>query len=342
MTLIARAAPADGIQPDPCPGVTGEIVVDDICVFEQIAAPWDLLVTPKDRKPFGHRKTYLITRSVILYQESFDACIRVQGLTPAGMLGFSLPLRLGARSAYWNAPPREAGLPASLPGALDAVLDAGQEHVIVLVNRALVHENWSADCVSSLERALASRWLPAQPGAVDQLAAWLVSVLKMAQQRPGMFRTPRSVRAFEAALLDRLAQTVQFPPVDATRADATQRQRGLARAIEFLRENDTALLTVPQLCRAANVSQRTLEYAFRDAFGLTPIGYLRRQRFHLARRALLAARQERASVADIAYQAGFFELGRFAGTYRSLFGERPSDTLGRCPPEARGFPLYRS
>jgi AraC-like DNA-binding protein len=86
------------------------------------------------------------------------------------------------------------------------------------------------------------------------------------------------------------------------------------------------------------VSQRTLEYAFRDAFGLTPIGYLRLHRFHRARNCLLAARPERESVTNIAYRAGFFELGRFSGTYRSLFGERPSDTLRRCSPAGQGLP----
>ena len=45
------------------------------------------------------------------------------------------------------------------------------------------------------------------------------------------------------------------------------------------------------------------------------------------RHALENARPGEATVTRIATDYGFFELGRFAATYTSLFGERPSDTL---------------
>jgi AraC family ethanolamine operon transcriptional activator len=341
MSAMAKTAPADRIQPRARAGMVGEIVADDICVYEQISAPWEILATPRDRKPFGHRKTYLITPSVILYRESFNSCIRVQGLTPPGMLGFSIPLRLGARSTYWNTPPDGASLPASMPGALDSVLDAGQAHIIVLVSLGFVRAVLPDDFAASLENALRGRSLPAAPDAIEEMGRWLLGVLETARQRPEAFQRPASVRAYEEELLARLRGMARLEVRNAPRPAPSCRERGLARAIEFLRANDPATLTVPQLCNAANVSQRSLEYAFREAFGLTPIGYLRLRRFHRARHALLAARQEDACVADTAHQAGFFELGRFAGTYRGLFGESPSATLGRRAPEARGFPPHR-
>ena len=44
----------------------------------------------------------------------------------------------------------------------------------------------------------------------------------------------------------------------------------------------------------------------------------------------LASQAERAcTVALIANEWGISELGRMAGRYRELFGELPSDTLGR-------------
>jgi hypothetical protein len=49
------------------------------------------------------------------------------------------------------------------------------------------------------------------------------------------------------------------------------------------------------------------------------------------RHALEAARPGEATVTRIATDFGFFELGRFAAMYTSLFGERPSDTLRGDP-----------
>lgn len=114
-------------------------VADDPSHHEEISAPWDILITPLECGAYGHRKHYLLTPSIIIYEESFDTPVRIRGLTPHGKLGLTAPLRLGRRSSYWNAEPDNKGLPASLPGALDFQIDAGQSHLIILLDISLVH-----------------------------------------------------------------------------------------------------------------------------------------------------------------------------------------------------------
>lgn len=65
-----------------------------------------------------------------------------------------------------------------------------------------------------------------------------------------------------------------------------------------------------------------------------PMRFLLRRRMHLARRALHAADPATATVTAIAMQFGFWELGRFAAEYKTLFAEPPSATLRR-PREGR-------
>jgi len=90
------------------------------------------------------------------------------------------------------------------------------------------------------------------------------------------------------------------------------------------------LPTIPELCRVAGVSQRTLEYGFRDLLGVTPVRYLKLLRLNRVRRSLVRRRSEDETVTSVAVRSGFSDLGRFAGEYRQLFGERPSDTLRRA------------
>ena len=82
-----------------------------------------------------------------------------------------------------------------------------------------------------------------------------------------------------------------------------------------------------ELCNASNVSERTLQYAFRDIMGMSPLTYLHRLRLHRARDELRAAMSDSTSVTDVALNWGFWHFGEFSRAYKNCFGELPSVTL---------------
>ncbi len=86
---------------------------------------------------------------------------------------------------------------------------------------------------------------------------------------------------------------------------------------------------VRDLTDAAKVSERTLYRAFHDWYGISPVRYLRLQKLHSVRDALLAANPDTTTVTDVFVQHDIRHFGRFAGVYRTLFGELPSQTLSR-------------
>ena len=97
----------------------------------------------------------------------------------------------------------------------------------------------------------------------------------------------------------------------------------------FLREHFDEPIHMAQLCDITGVSERSLRNACHAVHGTSPKRYLTRRRMEAVRVALAEPRPGEATVTRIATDHGFFELGRFAATYTSLFGERPSDTLRR-------------
>ncbi len=112
---------------------------------------------------------------------------------------------------------------------------------------------------------------------------------------------------------------------------AGRRHLIVARFEAYLDANPTTRLSLPEICDAIDVAERTLRRACEDLLGMSPIRYLSFRRMHLVRRALLRAMPSTVTVTKIACDYGFCELGRFSNAYRALFGESPSATLKRPP-----------
>jgi AraC family ethanolamine operon transcriptional activator len=103
----------------------------------------------------------------------------------------------------------------------------------------------------------------------------------------------------------------------------------IRRAEDWIEMAEPERLNVLDLSSALGIPVRTLQRAFQAQVGLGPVSYLRRRRLVLARRALLEASPEAASVTQIAMDHGFWDLGRFSVAYHRIFGEKPSTTLRR-------------
>jgi AraC family ethanolamine operon transcriptional activator len=86
-------------------------------------------------------------------------------------------------------------------------------------------------------------------------------------------------------------------------------------------------LTLADLSEVAGVSERQVRAAFSSVFGISPRGYLRVAALYEVRRRLVTGPPAPDPVSRAATDFGFWHLGRFAGQYRSLFGELPNETL---------------
>jgi AraC-like DNA-binding protein len=106
-------------------------------------------------------------------------------------------------------------------------------------------------------------------------------------------------------------------------------------ALSVVRQAQTAFAdpartpNIADLCSASGVSARWLHKCFVDIYGTSPSQYIRLRRLSVARERLLDPNAPAKSVKEVALSLGFLESGRFAEYYRSIFGERPKETLFR-------------
>jgi AraC family ethanolamine operon transcriptional activator len=106
----------------------------------------------------------------------------------------------------------------------------------------------------------------------------------------------------------------------------------LVRSVEnYIDTAGTRPVHISEICTEFAVSRRSLHRAFDEVLGMGPVTFLRHKRLCDIHSILRECDPTQTTVAKVAIEHGFIELGRFAYYYHALFGEHPSKTLGACP-----------
>jgi AraC-like DNA-binding protein len=224
---------------------------------------------------------------------------------------------------------------AAAPGVeASFVVDPAWESMTVLVPRPDLCAHLAArqrDSEFHLPSGIET--LRADAERVRRLFRWGQRLLTTAVRRPDLFNERREERdAAQVELLELLLAVLDVAThVEPSRSDQTRQAQNrmvkIAEDYALSRARDP--LYVSDLCRVTGVGERTLQYAFKQVMGLTPITYLNRVRLHRVRQALLAAPRGSTTISAEALKWGFWHFGEFSRAYRDCFGELPSATLRR-------------
>jgi len=106
---------------------------------------------------------------------------------------------------------------------------------------------------------------------------------------------------------------------------ASNRERILTRALDYIRHNYHLDIKIRDLVEYAHSTSRNLQLVFKSQFGLTPLQFLRSYRLIKFHKGL----RRYGSVTEAAVGSGLRHMGRLPDQYRSMFGENPGDYLGR-------------
>jgi len=238
-----------------------------------------------------------------------------------------------ARGAVNGLPVRPGMLLAAAPESeARFVVDAGWESVTFLLPPPDIHAHLAVrqpDREFRMPQGVEA--LQVSEARARPLFDWGKRLVDTAVLDPVLFNESETERsAAEAELLETLLATLDvaddFTP---NRRDRTRQAQSLIVKVaeDHALSQTGANIYVTDLCKAAGVSERTLEYAFKAVLGLTPVAYLIRLRLHRVRQALLAAPPGSTTVTAEALRWGFWHLGEFSRAYKDCFGESPSDTL---------------
>ena len=167
------------------------------------------------------------------------------------------------------------------------------------------------------------------PHAMAKLQRLHAAAADLAENAREIIANPDAALGLEQTLIEAMIDCLTYGEGRDNTLAQGQHAIVMRRFRKVVEENSEKPLYIPQICQAIRVSGRTLRMCCQEHLGMGAKHYLLLRRLHLARRALREAVPDATTVTEIATRYGFWELGRFAVEYHSLFGESPSATLRR-------------
>jgi AraC family ethanolamine operon transcriptional activator len=286
--------------------------------------------------PFRARQVFVRLESAAVAFQSTNLRLRTRTRVREDLLAY---VTFGPQSTGTvnGIPVRPGMMLAAEPGAeARFVVDAGWESITFLLPPQEIRAHLTA---RQREREFCLpqgvEMLRVNPERVHRLFDWGKRLADTAVLDPAPFNESEIERGVaQVELLETLLATLDVAnDFEPSRSDRTRQARSVIVKIaeDHALSQTGASLYVTDLCRVTGVSERTLEYAFKEITGLTPMTYLMRLRLHRVRQALLAATPESTTVSAEALNWGFWHFGEFSHAYKDCFGELPSDTLRRKP-----------
>ena len=171
--------------------------------------------------------------------------------------------------------------------------------------------------------------------SIDAFHFTVREIAKLAERDSSLFENSDIRKGIEHSLLEiqlTVLNRTLDEPNNINGKGAKSHEYTIKRSIEFLEANSYTPIHLLDLCSALDVKMRSLNYAFQEFYGVSPIRYLRLARYAKVRRDLVSADPKTTTVTEIATRWHFWHFGRFSVEYKNLYGESPSVTLGKARP----------
>ena len=284
---------------------------------------------------FSRHVQFAGTERSALYVEEYGARSHNLGALRGDRLAFCLPI-METESRWWGRSISHGVMPMSHSGkTIHATFDAGQRHVVMILDRQWCLEELSRGMVGqilnieSILNPQHSSFLEIHPLQVQRWSQRLCRLLTRVVSWPE--KVPK--QQFESELLTAVRSLLE--PAEVSQLIESRSKQVVEMTLTYADAFQSQSPTVSELCANVNVSRRTLEVAFQTIVGKSPLQFLTQRRLCRAYVDLKRAKNESSRVTDIAFAHGFTELGRFANRYQKIFGELPSETLRQYSSQRR-------
>lgn len=279
---------------------------------------WDLDFRLLGTGGFSGKVKQLVSRDVLITYARFKSGLDQSGTTPPGYRTFVIP-GYNCNGFWWRGHhvTRDDLLLFPRSSELQSASHADFEVFTISINATYL-EKLAYGLGIDVSLALGREVIHLDAHSADNLRHLAGTVVKYEGGTVAWETT--------LALVERLVICTAQDHLE-ERVSLRQRDLAVDRIVQYVRSTPVPTSQLAQLCRIAKVSERTLQYAFKERYGISPNVFVKRWKLNSARRLLLMADSAETAISAVAASQGFLHQGQFATEYRTLFSELPSKTL---------------
>jgi AraC family ethanolamine operon transcriptional activator len=305
---------------------------NDFDLYSENMLKWNLeLFQIKGGKFQGSLRQAVLPNIIIQYYRT-NKGLKLKGSAPQGYNNFSIVLN-GESAPIWRGKELNHGTIAVLPenGELEGITPDGFETLELAVSKSYmenVKKYLGLDEI--LDIPAKDKIFNCDKTLLDKLKLLLLNSQSMLNNGSAISSNSNFINELEHYTAAALIRSFSPPKTTDKYKQSDARRKAIKRIEDITEQKNDEQLTVAELCHYANVSLRTLEYAFREKYDLSPKQYLRTVRLNKVHKLLLKSSPRDVNISDVANKFGFWHMGQFAKDYQNLFGELPSETLNKA------------
>lgn len=303
----------------------------DFDVMAQGLPGWQVEAIQMGHGPFDGRMDLANFFGFTFCQLTMNREVLVRGNHRPGTFGFGFP-RIQAQPTSVSGRAMKSGQVISLgPDVmLDQVTNSNYHSIFVEIEQDVFLKNCAILTRQELNHHL-SPIILTPPAALSQRVSLAIQrIIHFVLLPSHASHSELVLRRKTDALMAKLCQMIlQAKDTSDIPLRIRNRQAIFRAAEEFMNYHPDGSLSMMDLCKLLEVSERSVHYSFQETVGLSPMAYYRKKRLNMVRRHLKEIDRDTVHIANVARRFGFWHTGQFAIDYFRIFGELPSTTTDR-------------
>lgn len=312
--------------------------------MSQFIKGWDQEYIQLEKGQFSWEIDIIQIGKFQIYEESFGAKTYAKGLVPAETIVVAVfPQSLSCEGRFLGV---ELTPYSTVVGNYQQQYEfiSGNQYKVLLMAAPIVEVVSFAERMQiplTEKQLLSQRIIIPNSNVYNEFSRYLKEVLVMGKMQPALLKDPIKSKFWgQLILADAIPLFIDIlnaKPLMFLQEKHSKRRQMVKQAERLMKENLQQPITLKDLCQEINLSQRSVYYAFQEAYGLPPMQYLKILRLNSVRRSLKTSNPVNTTVTEIATKWGFWHLGQFSVDYRKMFGEAPATTLRQNPKNVVGI-----